>query len=166
MQHELVVKKYKRACNLHDVCHSNMKSIQNHSTVTNPTMGPYCIVLPLTLLWRIACKSQVLYTSMNTAQLTLKNCASIWTNDPYLYNLLKMMIFCAKNKLSIDYPFLMHCVIEKVQICCSFSPLFYPTMHQKGIINGSAIKLMGLTICSYPIIEYGGQYTGTFNSQF
>ena len=35
----------------HVVRHGNMNSIQNPSTVTNPTMEPYCrpILLPLTL---------------------------------------------------------------------------------------------------------------------
>ena len=42
----------------HVVPHSNINSIQNPSTVTNPTMEPYCILLPLTspchTTWQIA----------------------------------------------------------------------------------------------------------------
>ena len=33
----------------HVVRHGNVNSFQNPSTVTNPTMGSYCIRLPLTL---------------------------------------------------------------------------------------------------------------------
>ena len=33
-------------CDLHVVRHSNMKSIQNRSTVTNSTIEPHCILLP------------------------------------------------------------------------------------------------------------------------
>ena len=40
------------------VRHGNVNSIQNPSTVTNQTMGPFCILLPLTLpcrtTWQIA----------------------------------------------------------------------------------------------------------------
>ena len=32
------------------VCHGNVNSIQNPSTVTNPTKELYCILLPLSLL--------------------------------------------------------------------------------------------------------------------
>ena len=42
----------------HVVSHGNVNSIQNPSTATNPTMEPYCILLPLTLpcrtTWQIA----------------------------------------------------------------------------------------------------------------
>ena len=55
------------------VCHGNVNSIQNPSTVTNPTMGPYWILLPLTLpcqtTWQIAssvilCKTYILSGSI------------------------------------------------------------------------------------------------------
>ena len=36
----------------HVVHHGNVNSIQNPSTVTNPTMEPNCILLPLTLPYR------------------------------------------------------------------------------------------------------------------
>ena len=48
-------------CDLQVVRHGYLLSIQNRSTVTNPTTEPYCILLPLTLPWPAACKSQTLY---------------------------------------------------------------------------------------------------------
>ena len=40
----------------HFVRHGNVNVIQNRSTVTNPTMEPYSIFLPLTLPCRTTCK--------------------------------------------------------------------------------------------------------------
>ncbi len=39
----------------------------------------------------------------------------------------------------IGYPFLMHCGIEKGENDHSVCPLFYPTMHQKRIINAKLV---------------------------
>ena len=54
---------------------------------------------------------------------------------------------------SIDYPFLMHCGIDrKGHKVLHFLPLFYrTTMHQKGIINGSAKNLCPLTLPWCPL---------------
>ena len=43
--------------------------VQNHSTVTNLTVEPYCIILPITMLWRRTCKSQTLYYAYCTSGL-------------------------------------------------------------------------------------------------
>ena len=55
------------------VRHGNVNSItvQNHSTVSNSTMGPYCILLPLTL----PCRStwQIANSLLFLCKLTLKN---------------------------------------------------------------------------------------------
>ena len=47
---------YKRVCDLHVVRQGNANSIQNSCIVTNLTMEPFCILLPLTLPYRTMCK--------------------------------------------------------------------------------------------------------------
>ena len=47
--------------------HGNVESIQNPSTVTNPTMDPFCI-LPLTLPWHTTCVPQTHYTPVHLVE--------------------------------------------------------------------------------------------------
>ena len=55
---------------------------------------------------------------------------------------------------SIDYSFLMHCGIEKGPRQ-QYLPHFCPTLHQKGIINGSRVKLIGRWL--YVILPWNGK---------
>ena len=50
-----------RECNLHVVRLCNVKSIQNYSPVTDPTVEPYCILLPFTWrgVQRVNCKLSI-----------------------------------------------------------------------------------------------------------
>ena len=57
---------------------------------------------------------------------------SFWYKIVWSHTHLSQKLYC----WFIDYPFLMHCGIEKGQIATVF-PHFYPTVHQKGIINES-----------------------------
>ena len=80
----------------HVVHHDNVNSIQNPSTVTNPTMQPYCILLPLTLpcrtTWQIA--NSLLYVN----DITL-----LWYRTKYNQGSInKLGIICAASPRFVD----------------------------------------------------------------
>ena len=74
LQRVMCVKDMYRFVICHIVRYGNVNSIQNPSTVINPTMKPYCILLPLTLpcrtTWHITNSLISAFTSLPTSYCT------------------------------------------------------------------------------------------------